>query len=111
MNSNTVSPLEMKSGEFLNVTHTLSLPSYAKLKNALQKDQLYVVAILVDQNGKVINAAKAHVTDASSVTGIHNTNATEAVRYTLDGRQINAPQHGINIVRMSDGTVRKVMVK
>ena len=111
MNSNTVSPLEMKSGEFLNVNHTLSLPSYAKLKNALQKDQLYVVAILVDQNGKVINAAKAHVTDASSVTGIHNANATEAARYTLDGRQINAPQHGINIVRMSDGTVRKVMVK
>ena len=109
--SNTVSPLQMTAGEFLNVNHTLSLPTYAKLKNAMQRDQLYVVAILLDQSGKVLNAAKAHVTDASSVAGVHNSNAIEAVRYTLDGRQISAPQHGINIVRMSDGTVRKVMVK
>jgi hypothetical protein len=31
--------------------------------------------------------------------------------YTLDGRLVSQLQHGLNIVRMSDGTVRKVMVK
>ncbi len=31
--------------------------------------------------------------------------------YTLDGRMVSQLQHGLNIVRMSDGTVRKVMVK
>lgn len=31
--------------------------------------------------------------------------------YTLDGRQINAPQRGLNIIRQGDGTVRKVIIK
>ena len=34
-----------------------------------------------------------------------------ASRHTLDGKAINTPQRGINIVRMSDGSVRKVVVK
>lgn len=37
--------------------------------------------------------------------------AVVVARYTLDGRKIAAPQHGINIVKMSDGSTRKVMVK
>lgn len=35
----------------------------------------------------------------------------EVARYTLDGRLIDAPVKGINIIRYSDGSVRKVMVK
>ena len=31
--------------------------------------------------------------------------------HTLDGKTVASPQRGINVVRMSDGTVRKVMVK
>ncbi|MBE6261278.1 MAG: hemin-binding protein [Prevotella sp.] len=109
--SNTVSSLEMTAGGALNVNCTLTLPVYSKLKNALQKDQLYVAALVVDQNGKIVNGAKTKVTDATSVSGIRTANTTEAARYTLDGRQVSAPQHGINIVKMSDGTIRKVMVK
>ena len=30
--------------------------------------------------------------------------------YSVDGRSIKQPQHGLNILRMSDGTVKKVMV-
>lgn len=37
--------------------------------------------------------------------------ATPAARYSLDGRRMEAPRRGVNIVRMSDGTVRKVFVK
>ena len=37
--------------------------------------------------------------------------AKEVVRYDLNGRRLDAPQRGLNILRMSDGTVRKVMVK
>ena len=32
-------------------------------------------------------------------------------RYSLDGRRLSAPQRGINVLRMSDGTTRKVLVK
>ena len=35
----------------------------------------------------------------------------EMVRYDLQGRQISTPQKGINIIRYSDGTSKKVLVK
>ncbi len=35
----------------------------------------------------------------------------EVARYSLDGRLLSAPASGINIIRYSDGSVRKVMVK
>ena len=41
----------------------------------------------------------------------NTSNATEVQRYTIGGESINSPQHGINIVKMSDGTAKKVMVK
>ena len=34
-----------------------------------------------------------------------------AVYYSLDGRRLKSPQKGINIIRQSDGTTRKVIVK
>ena len=77
------------------------------------KSKLSVVALLIDKtNGAVINAAKTSITsDPSGISGVHNATATEAARYTLDGRQVSAPQRGLNIIRLSDGTVRKVIVK
>lgn len=35
----------------------------------------------------------------------------EVARFSADGKRISAPQKGLNIIRMSDGTVRKVIVK
>ncbi len=48
--------------------------------------------------------------DSTSV-GINGAELTEVARYTLDGRQIDEPVKGINIVRYNDGSIRKVMVK
>jgi hypothetical protein len=31
--------------------------------------------------------------------------------YDLSGRRQNTPQHGLNLIRMSDGSIRKVLVK
>jgi hypothetical protein len=31
--------------------------------------------------------------------------------YSLNGHHISSPNKGLNIIRMSDGTVKKVMVK
>lgn len=40
------------------------------------------------------------------------TETTTAVSFfSIDGRPLSAPQKGINIVRMSDGSVRKVLIK
>lgn len=38
-------------------------------------------------------------------------NAVEVARYTVDGKLIVAPVKGVNLVKMSDGTTRKVVVK
>ena len=37
--------------------------------------------------------------------------AKAAACYALDGRRISTPQPGLNIIKMTDGTVRKVIVK
>ena len=34
-----------------------------------------------------------------------------ALIYSIDGKQLNAPQKGLNIVHMNDGSVKKVVVK
>lgn len=51
--------------------------------------------------------------DPTSITSPLDTNVSGKVkaRYMIDGRQIAAPQRGINILRMEDGSIRKVMVK
>ena len=48
------------------------------------------------------NAVKSVETDAK---------AEETERYNIGGQRINSPQKGLNIVKMSDGTTRKVVVK
>ena len=111
--SNQVSSQTLTAGENAEVSYTLNLPTYAKLKNALQMDQIYVIAVLIASDGSVANVAKVKVADydPTAISGIHTATATEAARYTLDGRQVSAPQRGLNIIRLSDGTVRKVIVK
>lgn len=48
--------------------------------------------------------------DASTaVEGINGAAATAKQYFTADGKQLSAPQKGLNIVKMSDGTVRKVV--
>ena len=51
----------------------------------------------------------------NAATGIEGVaiegNATEVARYDIHGRQLKQPTHGINIVRYSDGTAKKVIVK
>jgi len=40
-----------------------------------------------------------------------NITAKEAERYNVSGQRISSPQKGINIVKMSDGSTKKVMCK
>ena len=37
--------------------------------------------------------------------------AVEVARYTIDGKPLSEPAEGVNIVKYSDGSVRKVMVR
>lgn len=37
--------------------------------------------------------------------------ATPVATYSIDGRRLSQPQRGLNIIRMSDGSTKKVMIK
>lgn len=49
----------------------------------------------------------------TSIDGIGTTegDVQEVARYTIDGVRLSAPAKGINIIRYSDGTTKKVIVK
>lgn len=52
------------------------------------------------------------VNDPTSINGTVNTaDVHEVARYTADGKRIQQPQQGLNIVKFSDGSVKKVVVK
>ena len=74
-----------------------------------------VICMMIDANtGTVINVAKAKITDfESGIDAIDaaDGNATETARYNAAGQIVTAPVKGLNIIRMSDGTIRKVIVK
>ena len=49
---------------------------------------------------------------ATAIKGVETSeNATVVARYAADGSEISAPVKGINILKLSDGTTRKVIVK
>lgn len=55
---------------------------------------------------------KVTVTQSTGITGTQTSaDVREIARFTIDGKRINQPQRGINIVKYSDGTVKKVIVK
>ena len=52
--------------------------------------------------------------EEKDMTGINNTiknDVKDYHAYSLDGKRIDNPEKGLNISRMKDGTMRKVIVK
>lgn len=93
--------------------YTMKMPTKVALKKALKLNQIYVVALLLDKKtGAIVNAGRARVTGSTGIENVNNSSeATVVARYNVNGVQIAAPVKGINIVKMSDGTTRKVLVK
>jgi hypothetical protein len=104
----------LNAGEQQEAEYTLTMPTKTSLKNAVKDAELYIVALLVDKQKHIVNAAKAAITIADP-SGIENVNATadneQTANYTLDGRRVQTTQKGINIVRMANGKTIKVVKK
>ena len=49
--------------------------------------------------------------EETAIRSIGSDGASELLRFTLDGRRINSPQKGLNIIKTRDGRTRKVVVK
>ena len=83
---------------------TLHVPATAieTYKTAEQwKDFGTILALTDDDPKPTTNINVSIATQQPIITG----------RYTIDGKRINQPQRGLNIIKMSDGTTKKVFLK
>ena len=62
-------------------------------------------------NFKSIVALKDSDPHPTGINGIANDVTTGERYYSIDGKQSSKPSHGMNIIRMSDGTTKKIVVK
>jgi len=98
------SPVSIPDNAFSNKTYadgTLYIPKGTKSKYKVRGGWKNFVYMEEGVPTGIENVAKGGAND-----GVH-----EAVRYSLDGKRVATPQPGLNIVRMTDGSTRKVVVK
>ena len=103
-------PAQVVEEEPMEYSVEFNLDEYSVIQD---REELYIIAFVIDNaTGRIVNADYKKVGED---TGIENvgagTEASEVARYTIDGRRISTPQNGINIVKYSDGTVKKVVVE
>ena len=63
------------------------------------------------ENGVLIYDLKWNPNESTGVAAIETKKNNRISIYTMDGRQTKALQKGMNIIRYSDGTTKKVLVK
>ena len=76
-------------------------------------NKLKVIALLIDANtGEVVNANKAKVASVSDgISEFIRRPDTSASYFDLQGRSLQSPQRGLNIIKLSNGAARKVIKK
>ncbi len=102
----------IQAGEIQSYSYKANIAGKSLIQD---KSKLKVIAMLIDRStGRIANAAWTTINDydPSAINAVSTTSDLhEAGRYSLDGRQMSAPQRGLNIIRMSDGSIKKVIVK
>jgi len=80
--------------------------SYSYVAFATTSKGTYYGEIKTFETGNDPTGIKTIKMDNTSTEGVH-----EIARFNMQGRRIATPEKGINIVKMSDGTTKKVLVK
>ena len=104
---------KFRTGQAMNYRYRANIGDNSLIQD---KKKLKAIALLIDRDkGNIVNAAQsevAHVpTGISAVQANGDSQAKVVGYYSIDGKKLTTPQRGINIVRMSDGTTHKVLVK
>ena len=74
-----------------------SLETY---RNAVSWNNFGSIVALTDEDPK-----------PTGIKNVRSNEITEKRYYSIDGKQTTIPQRGLNIIRMSDGTTKKVILK
>lgn len=117
------------NGDNFEMTYEVTIPkkqyNYNENKNTLNAVAFVSLPFMINVDGKnYYNGDLNNVWvnqcqflelpkgQATAIKGVETSeNATVVARYAADGSEISAPVKGINILKLSDGTTRKVVVK
>lgn len=77
--------------------------------NGANNDISFDVVFTIDHSCSI--RLEQQETSIGEVTMGDKENLSEKAFYTIDGRRITRPQRGLNLIRMSDGSLRKVFIK
>ena len=96
-------------------THETSFDNISQYSAIQDKSKLHVIVLVINTStGKIVNADQCSISDYV-VTGIESastaTNVVEVARYNISGARIDQPVKGVNIVKYSDGSTVKEVVK
>ena len=83
-----------------DITYYLVIPAGAIQAGDVTNDE----AIVIEYYGE-------NVPGTTAIEGIDANGATEVARYSINGQRVSAGQTGVVIVRMSDGSSRKLIVR
>ena len=103
------------TGDDFTIFKSLAIPEEFVAENLTIT--AFVAPIVKDINNADIyhmalnNCEQAAVSTNTSIQGVQSDNVSETARYTIDGQLISSPQKGLNIVKMSDGSTHKVIVR
>ena len=104
-------PQEVNAEELLTHEVTVDLSEYPLI---MDRTKLNLCVFMLDRNtGRVVNADMKSLNPATGIDEVNagNGEIEETSRFTIDGRRISASEKGINIVKYSDGSTKKVIVK
>ena len=102
---------DIVAGEAKAYDTTLDLSSKELIQN--YNNLKLAVLLLNDNNRMIVNAAQVKLVDPAGIEGAvkDNNNSAVVARYSIDGRKLDAPVKGLNIVKTADGRSMKVLVK
>lgn len=87
------------AGEQLQHTYSCSISASAAAKKVLDYDNIYVVALVIDNKGYIANAARAKVHPIpEGVAPITGSDSADAPIYDLSGRRVAGSKSGLYIV-------------
>ena len=104
------------AGSYVLQNNTEGVAFYTVEKDNAQRVLQYTAYLTLPESAQqanrlIFDLGEDDVTGIESVEAAAESTATVVEIYDLSGRQVSAPVKGINLMKMSDGSVKKVIVK
>ena len=108
-----VRQIQLKCLEILNIVDDLCCKNdikYSLCGGSVVGAHLYGGCLPWDDDIDIIDDIE-NVEDFAPIEEVEEVEEVEVARYDINGRLLSSPIKGVNIVKMSDGSVKKVVVK